>query len=168
MCYALVKAKMIVQQRTTTPLEAPMNDALPSTTRSLPIALIRAREGVMAPIREMLAETGITEQQWRVLRVLDEHGRLDTKTLADRASLLFPSLTRIAATLRDKGLVTQTRDDQDRRRQFIAITPAGQKIIDDRAPQSAQIVAGIKARLGEADYELLLDLLARLDPGAET
>ena len=45
-----------------------MKNALPSTSRSLPIALIRAREGVMAPIREMLAETGITEQQWRVLR----------------------------------------------------------------------------------------------------
>ena len=87
----------------------------------------------MAPIREMLSETGITEQQWRVLRVLAEHGSLDTSTLADRASLLFPSLTRIATTLRNKGLITQTRDEIDRRRQLIEITEAGQKIIDDRA-----------------------------------
>ena len=36
----------------------------------LPIALMRAREQVMAPIRNMLADSGITEQQWRVLRVL--------------------------------------------------------------------------------------------------
>ena len=143
-----------------------MPNALPSTTRSLPIALIRAREGVMLPIREMLAETGITEQQWRVLRVLSEHGVMNTKALADRSSLLFPSLTRIAATLRDKGLVTQTRDDKDRRRQFIQITPAGQKIIDDRVDQTAQIVAGFKATLGPENYETLLDLLALLDPGA--
>ncbi|MGB0439388.1 MAG: homoprotocatechuate degradation operon regulator HpaR [Paracoccaceae bacterium] len=139
---------------------------LPSTTRSLPIALIRAREGVMSPIRDMLSETGITEQQWRVLRVLSEHGVMDTKTLADRSSLLFPSLTRIAATLRDKGLVTQTRDDKDRRRQFIAITPAGQKIIDDRVDQTLRIVADFKATLGAENYETLLDLLAMLDPGA--
>lgn len=144
-----------------------MTRALPSTARSLPIALIRAREGVMAPIREMLAETGITEQQWRVLRVLAEFGQLDAKTLADRSSLLFPSLTRIAATLRDKGLVTQTRDDKDRRRQFIQITDAGQQIIDDRAAQAAEIVAGFKSTLGNNDYETLLDLLARLDPGAD-
>ncbi|MEM7547086.1 MAG: homoprotocatechuate degradation operon regulator HpaR [Pseudomonadota bacterium] len=139
---------------------------LPSTYRSLPIALIRAREGVMIPIREMLAETGITEQQWRVLRVLAEFGTLDTKTLADRASLLFPSLTRIAATLRKKGLITQTRDDKDRRRQFIAITEAGQKIIDDNTAEAAEIVAGFRAVLGKDEYEILLDLLARLDPGS--
>ncbi len=120
----------------------------------------------MAPIREMLAETGITEQQWRVLRVLSEFGVLDAKTLADRASLLFPSLTRIVATLRDKGLVTQTRDQKDRRRQFIEITDAGQKIIDDRADEAAQIVAEFKATLGAERYETLLDLLADLDPGA--
>ena len=143
-----------------------MTRPLPSTARSLPIALIRAREGVMAPIREMLSETGITEQQWRVLRVLAEFGRMDTKTLADRSSLLFPSLTRIAATLRDKGLVTQTRDDADRRRQFIEITAEGQRIIDDHTPRAAEIVAGFREVLGEADYETLLDLLTRLDPGA--
>lgn len=144
-----------------------MTSKLPPTTRSLPIALIRAREGVMAPIREMLAETGITEQQWRVLRVLNEHGRLDTKTLADRSSLLFPSLTRIAATLRNKGLITQTRDDVDRRRQFIEITAQGKKIISDHEDHAAQIVADFKSTLGRDNYETLLDLLALLDPGSQ-
>ncbi|MGJ8617678.1 MAG: homoprotocatechuate degradation operon regulator HpaR [Sulfitobacter sp.] len=143
-----------------------MSTKLPSTSRSLPIALIRAREGVMAPIREMLADTGITEQQWRVLRVLSEYGALDSTTLADRASLLFPSLTRMATTMRNKGLITQTRDEVDRRRQIIAITEDGQKIIDDYAAYSAQIVAGFKNTLGAENYETLLDLLAQLDPGA--
>lgn len=140
---------------------------LPSTARSLPIALIRAREGVMLPIREMLSETGITEQQWRILRVLSEYGRTDSKTVADRSSLLFSSLTRIAATLREKELVTQIRDEEDRRRQFLEITPAGQKIIDGHASQSAQIVVSFKDTLGEENYENLLDLLAMLDPGAK-
>ncbi|MDE1131713.1 MAG: homoprotocatechuate degradation operon regulator HpaR [Ascidiaceihabitans sp.] len=140
-----------------------MSSTLPSTSRSLPIALIRAREGVMAPIREMLSETGITEQQWRVLRVLSEHGLLDTTTLAERSSLLFPSLTRIAASMRDKGLITQTRDEIDRRRQLIEITAAGQKIIDDRTSQSTQIVDDIKTKLGTDNYETLLDLLGLLD-----
>tara|TARA_B110000908_G_C10106743_1_gene381110 strand:- start:129 stop:566 length:438 start_codon:yes stop_codon:yes gene_type:complete len=143
-----------------------MSSKLPSTSRSLPIALIRAREGVMAPIRDMLSETGITEQQWRVLRVLSEFGMLDTTTLADRSSLLFPSLTRIAATMRDKGLITQTRDDVDRRRQLIEITAEGQKIIDDRTAQTTQIVVDFKTKLGSENYETLLDLLALLDPGS--
>lgn len=144
-----------------------MDPRLPSTARSLPIALIRARESVMSPIREMLAPTGITEQQWRVLRVLAEHGPMDPKTLADRASLLFPSLTRITATLRNKDLITQTRSDKDRRRQSVAITPSGQKIIDDNLEKAASIAAGFRARLGPDDFEILLDLLERLDHGSQ-
>lgn len=130
------------------------------------MALIRAREGVMLPIREMLSETGITEQQWRVLRVLAENGAMDTKTLAFRASLLLPSLTRIAATLRTKGLITQTRDTTDRRRQFVDITPQGQAVIDTHLTRATQIAAGFKNTLGEDNYETLLDLLAQLDPAA--
>ena len=121
----------------------------------------------MAPIREMLSETGITEQQWRVLRVLKEHGPMDSTTLADRASLLFPSLTRITQTMRKKGLVTQTRDENDRRRQTVEITSAGLQIIDNNLEQAAEIVKRFKETLGEAQYEQLLDLLAKLDPDVE-
>ena len=66
-------------------------------------------------------------------------------------------------TLRNKGLITQTRDDVDRRRQLIKITAEGQKIIDDRTSQSIQIVDNIKTKLGTDNYETLLDLLGLLD-----
>ncbi len=141
-----------------------MTSKLPSTARSLPIALIRARESIMPPIREMLAETGITEQQWRVLRVLAEYGPQNSSTLANRACLLFPSLTRIAKTMGEKGLITLSRDDTDKRRQTIALTAAGQQIIDDKAQQAALIVKALKKKLGEEKYEQLLDTLALLDP----
>ena len=118
----------------------------------------------MAPIRDMLAETGVTEQQWRILRVLAEFGPQDASRLAARSSLLFPSLTRIAQTMRKKGLITQTQDKIDRRRQLIAITKEGQKLINDNLNQAAQIVEGFKSTLGEPNYEQLLDLLALLDP----
>lgn len=116
----------------------------------------------MMPIREMLEHTGLTEQQWRVLRVLAEHGAQDASTVAARACLLVPSLTRIAQTMKKKGLITLTRDTADRRRQIIAITGAGQKIIDRNAARATEIALGFKATLGEANYEQLLDLLALL------
>lgn len=121
----------------------------------------------MTPIRKMLSESGITEQQWRVLRVLAEYGPLDSQTVAERSCLLLPSLTRIATTLRKKGLITQTKDETDRRRQFIEITSAGQQIIDDNSKQATLIVEGYKKALGGEDYEVLLDLLGRLDPGMD-
>jgi len=125
---------------------------------------MRAREGVMPPIRDMLAESGITEQQWRILRVLSEHGPQSSSILAERACLLFPSLTRIAQKMEKNGLLVSSRDEQDRRRQTITITDAGKKIIDDNLGHAAEIVKGFKNKLGEENYEQLLDLLAKLDP----
>jgi len=142
------------------------NSQLPSTSRSLPIVLIRAREGIMPPIREMLAESGITEQQWRVLRVLVEYGPQDTTTLAQRACLLLPSLTRISRKMQDNKLITLSRDADDKRRQTIVITRAGQLIVDQNSERAAQIVDGFKNTLGADDYEKLIDLLSRLDPAA--
>ena len=140
---------------------------LPSTDRSLPIALIRAREGIMSPIREMLAQSDVTEQQWRVLRVLDDHGPQESSALAQRACLLFPSLTRITQTLKKKGLITQTRVATDKRRQVIEITTAGKEIIEANQAEAAEIVTRFKTILGADQYEQLLDLLALLDPSQE-
>jgi homoprotocatechuate degradation regulator HpaR len=142
---------------------APSRATLPSTDRSLPIALMRAREKVMAPIRQMLTESGITEQQWRVLRVLAEYGPQDATAVSERACLLMPSLARIIKTLSERGLVSRVTDQNDKRRQPLTITAKGQAIIDDNLAQATVIVAGFKETLGEEGYETLLDLLSTLE-----
>ncbi|EBU8132120.1 homoprotocatechuate degradation operon regulator HpaR, partial [Salmonella enterica subsp. enterica serovar Java] len=57
---------------------------------ALPIALLRARETVMAQFRPMLARHDLTEQQWRVIRALAEHGQIDASELSARAFVLAP------------------------------------------------------------------------------
>ena len=132
---------------------------LPSTKRSVPIALIRAREKVMGPIREMLSDSGITEQQWRILRVLEEYGPQDASSLAERACLLLPSQTRIVQTLLEKGLVTRQVDDKDRRKQTVAITEAGRKIILDKLDEAQAIAARSEDVIGKKRLSELLDIL---------
>lgn len=134
----------------------------PSTTRSLPIALLRARERVMGPVRGMLADAGVTEQQWRVLRVLDEEGPMDPTSIAERAVLLLPSLTRILQKLEDKGFVTRVRDEADRRRQIISATEAGRNVIAANMDASRRILTDLRERLGEDRHEVLIDLLNEL------
>lgn len=136
---------------------------MPPTDRSLPIAMIRARERLMAPIREMLAETGLTEQQWRVLRVLAEQGTQDASDLVHNTALLAPSLTRILKTLTEKGYITRVQDKMDGRRQLVHISDTGSQIIRDNSTQANQIVEAFKAHLGPEQYENLLDLLGALD-----
>lgn len=136
---------------------------IPSTSQSLPIALLRAREKVMGPIRHMLADAGVTEQQWRVVRVLVEEGPLDPTSIAERAVLLLPSLTRILQKLEEKGLVTRAQDDVDRRRQVITVTQAGHDLIASNMPASLAYAKQFRDQLGDAKYTRLLALLNELN-----
>lgn len=65
--------------------------------------------------------------------------------------------------MHEKGLILQRRDTEDRRRQTITITGEGQGIIDANLEEAAEIVQQFKSRLGEDNYEQLLDLLTALE-----
>lgn len=147
------------------PAETPLPDdaLLPlDTQRSLPIALLRAREAIMVRFRPVLAAHDITEQQWRVIRILCETGPLDASEVAGRACVLAPSLTRIVKALEDRGLIVRERDEADGRRVLLSITPAGEDLIGRVAPASRTIYAEIESRYGRERLDTLLDLLRDL------
>ncbi len=129
------------------------------TGRSLPIALLRAREAVMGPIREMLGQSGVNEQKWRVLRVLQEQGPLELSQVAAEACLLLSSLTRMITPMVDEGLVSRRTPPEDRRKTVLQITEGGTALIHRHSAQSAEIFARIEAEFGHDKLELLLDLL---------
>lgn len=131
------------------------------------MSLIRAREAVMAPIRTMLLNVGITEQQWRVLRVLKEFGPQDAGHLARRAGLMAPSLSRIIQSMKAGGLVQLETDEKDRRRQRIAISDKGLEIIETHFDEAAEIAAHFRDVLGDEDHDKLLTLLQKLAKSME-
>lgn len=132
------------------------------TRRSLPIALLRARETVMGPIREMLSQSDINEQKWRVLRVLEERGPSELTQVAKEACLLLPSLTRIIRAMEDEGLVTRATDPDDRRKAIATITAAGRDLILAHMAESNAIFARLERDFGREKLERLLDLLDEL------
>ena len=132
------------------------------TRRSIPIALLRARERVMSRFRPMLAEHGVTEQQWRVLRVVAESEAIDASELAQRACILAPSLTRIAKHLEDQSLIKRVRDAQDARRARFDIAPAGLALIESMASEREAIYATLERDFGHHRMESLLELLEQL------
>lgn len=142
---------------------APTKPTLPPTARSLPFALIRAREKVMAPIRKMLASSEITEQQWRLLRTLSEHGPIEATKLADLAALQLPSQTRILGSMEVRGLVIRMNNQEDKRRQTVQITDAGQAIIDRLKEPAAALAKTFQDVLGTRDFDRLLTILEKLD-----
>ena len=67
----------------------------------------------MAPIRPILRDAGVTEQQRRVPRVIDDAGSIDPTALAEQAILFAPSVTRILKELIERGLIVRTQDPED-------------------------------------------------------
>ena len=133
-----------------------------STSRALPIALLRARETVMAPIRDMLQSIQLTEQKWRILRVLDELGEVEQSAIANEACLLLPSLTRILRTMEAEGQITRRQDSQDKRRTMVKITDDGRRILAENLPTSLAIYNRIEEQMGQEKLDQLLDLLEEL------
>ena len=97
--------------------------------RNLPRLLLQARESVMTHTRPSLREHGLSDQQWRVLRVLGEHGTVETGRVAREAFILGPSLTGVLARMERDGLVRRERDPVDQRRSVVEATPKGLKLV---------------------------------------
>jgi len=132
-------------------------------SRSLPLALMRAREAVMQYFRPHHRQHGVTEQQWRVLRVLYRSGELETSELARQSLLLAPSLSRILRDLEATRMITRRTVASDLRRSVISITPAGVALLAKVAPLSEASFAEITARYGEVRLNQLFKKLTELE-----
>lgn len=132
-------------------------------SRSLPMALLRAREAVMRHFRQSLREYDVTEQQWRVLRALSSVDEIEVTDLARSTYLLGPSLSRILKDLEQRRFVRRRTPSADLRRSVIAIAPAGIALMERVAPHSEAIYADITARYSAEKLALLQDLLRDLE-----
>lgn len=138
---------------------ARQNDGMRPFERSLPMALMNAREAVMMGFRKILGEHGVNEQQWRVIRALVETDQLEIGVLAVRINLLGPSLTRILQNLGQRGLVTRNPVEGDQRRRVVALTPKGRELFDRVSPRSEAEYRRIESLIGPEKLEELYRVL---------
>ena len=147
------------------PNDAKSSKSIRAFDRSLPMVLLLAREAVMERFRPMLRDFGVTEQQWRVLRSLEEVGAMDLGDLADSCRLLRPSLTRIVRDLEERELVHRSADQHDHRRSLISISSAGRALIQRVGPHSERHYREISEAIGAETLEDLYNKLEALADG---
>lgn len=136
-----------------------MTDRIPSFERSLPMTLLQTREAVMKKFIPSLKEHGLTPQQWRVIRALDNEHGLEVSMLAERCQLLMPSLSRIINHLDKEQFIQRKTVDGDQRRSKIFLTELGQELFNKIAPISAERYTYIENKYGVRKLELLYELL---------
>lgn len=120
---------------------------------SLAGSLLAAREAVMAPIRPHLRDANVTEQQWRVLRVLADAESLDARGIARQALLYAPTVTRILKELTERKLIERTIDPTDGRRSIISITPEGKRLVTDTARHTKVLLNAYTEAFGSERLE---------------
>ncbi len=138
----------------------------PFVHRNLPRLLLQARESVMAHTRPGLREHGLSDQQWRVLRVLGEHGVVDTGRVAREAFILGPSLTGVLGRMERDGLISRTRDTTDQRRTVVEPTAKGRKAVEKLSHSIEAHYAFMEKSLGKqklAQLYTLLDAVIELE-----
>lgn len=130
--------------------------------RSLPMALLRAREAVMARFRPLLRRHGVTEQQWRVLRALSTMKEINASTLASITCLGLPSLSRILKTLETRGLIRRRVMATDLRTTLVSLSPAGARLLSKAGAESEARYASLTGEIGAANMQRLYGLLDRV------
>ncbi|HXE21403.1 MAG TPA: homoprotocatechuate degradation operon regulator HpaR [Rhodoferax sp.] len=131
----------------------------PFVHRNLPRLLLQARESVMAHTRPSLRAHALSDQQWRVLRVLGEHGVVETGRVAREAFILGPSLTGVLARMERDGLIRRARDPEDQRRTVVEATAKGLKLVGKLSQTVEAHYAWMEQSLGKQKLAQLYKLL---------
>ncbi len=117
----------------------------------------------MAHTRPSLRQHGLSDQQWRVLRVLGEHADeaagVETGRVAREAYLLGPSLTGVLARMERDGLIDRARCPQDARRTVVRATAAGLAKVQALSETIEAHYAWMERELGKTKLTALYELL---------
>jgi DNA-binding MarR family transcriptional regulator len=84
---------------------------------------------VRAELDEIVKPAGLTALQYTALTVLERHPNLTSAQLARNSFVTAQAMADMISTLQEQGLIERHRDEQDRRRLVLALTPAGRRLL---------------------------------------
>ena len=136
---------------------------LRSIDYSLPMQLLQATKSATSLFRAMLHSHQLTDQQWRIIRVLAGKKNIETFELARQSMVPPPSLTRILKNFEKTRVITRKSDKRDLRKTLINLTPAGWEKFDQISPEAERIYFAIEEKVGKQELNQLLKSLQKLN-----
>lgn len=126
---------------------------------SLTLNLLQAREVAMSFFRPSLNQHGLTEQQWRIIRILSQQGELEINQLADLACILRPSMTGVLTRMEAAGMVRRRKAEQDQRRVLVQLDAEGEALFESMSQDMERNYGRLQEQFGEEKLKTLLALL---------
>ena len=149
-----------------------------------PYRVVRLGRAMSEALGAVYKDEGITIPEWRVLAVIAQSDTTESDTAQGMAAQSMTAqgmaardvtartpmdkmaVSRAAASLEQKSLVTRTPDATDRRVAFLRLTPSGRAIHQRIAAMARKYQAGLLATIDDDTRQNLLDLLRKLETEA--
>ncbi len=116
----------------------------------------------MPAYRDLFTRHKLTEQQWRVLRVLWSENKVTAADLSRQTLLSAPSLVGILDRLEAKELIARVRSTTDRREVYIVATTLGRDLRNKILPSVGQIHDQIRSRVSQQEWDVMVATLEKL------
>lgn len=107
---------------------------------------------VRAELDEIARPAGLTALQYTALTVLERHPNLTSAQLARNSFVTAQAMADMVAALQERELIERHRDQRDRRRLVLALTPEGRRLLGTLRDQ----VAALEDRMlvGLTDHQI--------------
>jgi DNA-binding MarR family transcriptional regulator len=135
----------------------------PARLRRLPSWLLsQAALHAGRVVSDGFAKAGMRRYHFSVLVALDEDGPASQAVLGRRLSIDRSDMVAVINDLERDGLVARIRDESDRRRNLVELTPAGARALKRLDAQVEEAQAALLEPLSASDRRTLQRLLARV------
>jgi DNA-binding MarR family transcriptional regulator len=124
--------------------------------------LARSRRLVFQKARRRLEDLGESIFVWRLLAYLADEGPASQTELADAVAQHPASISRLLDDVERDGLVHRSRDDADRRRVVVELTPKGKQKYLDLYEEAMSVVEEALQPLDAHEQEQLAGLLEKM------
>lgn len=129
------------------------------TYRNLPQLFLKARESLMAHFRPILKHFGLTDQQWRILRALDEYSQLEPREICSLCQIHSASMTGVLGRMEELALIQRSRVAGDQRRVVVRLAPKGDQLVNEMAPLIDLQYQQIEQAFGKEIFDDLFNAL---------
>jgi len=141
-----------------------MSNTPPPASAVPPLTLYlvkRLENAIRALLDDALRPLGVTTQQYTALTVLERRGGLSSAQLARRAFLRPQTMHEMVSMLEKRGLISRESHETNRRVLVARLTDAGRALLEEAAPQVAELESAMLHELSSDERDHFRDVLLR-------
>jgi len=134
----------------------------------VPYLVYRITSQLNRNLRTGLRRSGINIARWRVLAVLQDHGRMNMSQIVERTIIEQPTVSRIVDQLEREGLAFRETCDRDSRFVHVTLTQAGEKAFREMHPIASSHQEQALQGFTQQEIKTLIGFLERIQNNIST